>query len=178
MAKRSLGDPIVRRAICCCELPLDTVARTDSDELLTGELTAIVTSNSLDLSKIPHIRKELLERFRSVGLVLQEIHPGVAGQVVAENHSVVNTTFPRHALLAAQVCKDPLKLASSSCRRSGRNGLAVPLSQRTSGARLEFPRQRHPHLLGSILQQTLMQMPNTYTKIVDVHSFLGGKTWG
>ena len=177
MTKRSLGNSVVGRAISCCELPLDAVARTDSDERLTGELTAIVATNRLDVSKISYIRKELLESFCCLGLVLEEVHPGVAGQVVANDQGVVKTTNPRHGLLTAQVHEDSLELASSPRRRSGRNRLAVALSHRTSGTRLKFPGQRHPELFGRIVQQSLMQMPDTYMKIIDVHSVLGGIPW-
>ena len=72
MTESTLRDSIVGRALRCREFPLDAVARTDLDKLLAGELPVVVAANRLNLTKVSHIRKELLERFCCVGLVLQE----------------------------------------------------------------------------------------------------------
>ena len=115
------------------------MAVTHLDKIIPREFAPIVRTNRFDLTVVPHVCKELLEGLVRFLLLLQEVHPGVSGVVVAYNHGVVAPAIGSHGSFPTEVDEHALKFRRRARGGGGGYGFAVALTLRASGTRLQFP---------------------------------------
>lgn len=65
---------------------------TCTHEQLSDGVAAVIKMDGPCLSMVPHVNQKALEFLASVGLFLQELHSGVAGEFVANEDDVATAT--------------------------------------------------------------------------------------
>lgn len=98
---------------------------THIHEPLPNGPTTVIGTDCFYFSMIPHITFKLLEHPAGVGCFLQNIYPGDAGKVIANDHYVVAAINRPYGFPPNKINIDPLQPRPSPrrcCRRGGHPG--------------------------------------------------------